>query len=65
MATPRRQLAQPPARAQRRSPMGLLDRAVSQGTAQYVIYACLAAPAFAFGLRMYNARNEYNRCARW
>ncbi|ACO60749.1 predicted protein [Micromonas commoda] len=41
--------------------MGLLDRAVSQGTAQYVIYACLAAPAFAFGLRMYNARNEYNR----
>jgi hypothetical protein len=44
--------------------MGLLDRAVSQGTAQYVIYACLAAPAFAFGLRMYTARNEYNRCAR-
>jgi len=41
--------------------MGLLDRSISQEQAKYFIRLCLAAPAFAFGLRMYNARNEYNR----
>ena len=41
--------------------MGLLDRSISQEQAKYFIRLCLAAPAFAFGLHMYNARNEYNR----
>ena len=41
--------------------MGLLDRSISQEQAKYFTRLCLAAPAFAFGLRMYNARNEYNR----